>query len=252
MIFQDEMSYRLQVPDLNYEDDVRHPGPLSQSTRSCLKRRTGNYLFTRPLAGEKLALPAQPSKVTIPAGPHTGIHVLHGQSSTYDVYLASDCIVRLSTPGAAAKTANASLWNLFTSALTETVKRDDIQLQANRLRIGSAIVELPKIDDDAPVESVSVVTSTGNIYDVSLLFEVFQLYVIDARGYASVDALVTDIEAHRQRKELAVSVHVTHISAKGKTGKVVYRSTRQHWGLEADPQARIEPEDLLISPTPTA
>lgn len=247
LILQDEVSYRLQVPDLNYEDDARHPGPRSQGTRSCLKRRTGNYLFTRPLAGEKLALPAQPSKVTIPAGPHTGIHVLHGQSSTYDVYLASNCIVRLSTPGAAAKTANASLWNLFTSALTETVRRDDLQLQDNRLRIGSAIVELPMVDDDAPVESVSVVTSAGNIYDVSLLFEVFQLYVIDARGYASVDALVADIETHRQRKELAVNVHVTHISAKGKEGKLTYRSTKKQWSLDSDPQNPIRPEDLLIT-----
>ncbi|WP_434709389.1 calcium-binding protein [Pseudomonas sp. R1-1] len=252
LILQDEVSYRLQVPELNYQDDARNPGPRSQSTRSCLKRRTGNYLFTRPLAGEKLALPAHPSKVVIPAGPHTGIHVLHGQSSTYDVYLTSNSIVRLSTPGAAAKTANASVWNIFTSAMTETIKRDDIDLDTNRLRIGSAVIELPTVDDDAPVESVSVVTSAGHIYEVSLLFEVLQLYVIDASAYASVAALLVDLDAHRLRNELAASVHATHLCAKGKTGTLVYRSTKQHWSLGADPKVRIEPEDLLITPTPTA
>ena len=252
LTLQDEVSYRVQVPDLSYEDDARNSGPRSQSTRSCLKRRTGNYLFTRPLAGEKLALPAQPSKVVIPAGPHTGIHVLHGQSSTYDVYLTSNSIVRLSTPGAAAKTANASVWNIFTSAMTETIKRDDIQLEANRLRIGSAVIELPTVDDDAPVESVSVVTTAGHIYEVSLLFEVLQLYVIDASAYTSVETLVAEIDAHRQRNELAASVHVTHLSAKGKTGTLVYRSTKQYWNLDADPKVRIEPEELLITPTPTA
>lgn len=247
LILQDEVSYRLQVPELNYQDDARNPGPRSQSTRSCLKRRTGNYLFTRPLAGEKLALPAQPSKVVIPAGPHTGIHVLHGQSSTYDVYLTSNSIVRLSTPGAAAKTANASVWNIFTSAMTETIKRDDIQLDTTRLRIGSAVIELPTVDDDAPVESVSVVTSAGHIYEISLLFEVLQLYVIDASAYTSVEALMAEIDAHRQRNELAASVHVTHLCAKGKTGTLVYRSTKQHWSLDNDPQKPISLEDLYIT-----
>jgi hypothetical protein len=247
LILQDEVSYRLQVPDLDYEDDVRNPGPRSKSTRSCLKRRKGNYLFTRPVPGEKLSLPAQPSKVVIPPGPHTGIYVLDGQSSSYDIYLASNSIVRLSTPGAAANTANASIWNIFTSALKETVRRDDIQLNANRLRIASAMIELPTINADSPVESVSVVTSAGNIYEVSLLFEVFQLYVIDARSYASVEALLADIEAHRQRNELAANVHVTHISAKGTAGKVVYRSAKKQWSVNSDPQSQIRTEDLLIT-----
>ncbi|SDS20163.1 hypothetical protein SAMN05216496_1035 [Pseudomonas sp. Z003-0.4C(8344-21)] len=247
LIMQDKVSYRLQVPDLDYRNDAANPGPRSQSTRSCLKRRTGDYLFTRPVSGAKLALPAQPSKVTIPAGPHTGIYVLEGQSSTYDVHLSSNSIVSLSTPGAAAKTANASIWNLFTGAMTETIARDDIQLDANRLRIGSAVLELPTVDDDSPVESVSVVTSAGNIYEVSLLFAVIQLYVIDARGYASVAALVADLDAHRLRSELAATVHVTHVSAKGKDAKVIYRSAKKQWSLGSDPQHPIRPEDLLIS-----
>jgi Ca2+-binding RTX toxin-like protein len=249
LIMQDGISYRLQVPELDYEDDVKHPGIRVLSTRSFLQRRNGSYRFVRPLASVKPVLTAHPSRITIEAGSHTGIYVLEGQSSTYDVLLASNSIIRISTPGATAKTADASTWNLYTRTLKERVARADIKLEGNRLYIASVTVELPDIDDDAPVESVSVVTSAGNVYEISLLFEVLQLYVVDARGYASVEALVTDIDAHQQRHELAAKVHVTHIGfAPGKSGTVFYSSVRKYWGLDSDPLARIKPEDLQILP----
>ncbi|HWH87989.1 MAG TPA: calcium-binding protein [Pseudomonas sp.] len=249
LVMQDEVSYRLQVPDLDFEEDAKNPGTRMYSSRSWLKRRNGKYLFTRPLISEKPALTARTSKVVIEPRAHTGIYLLEGQSATYDVYLASNCIVRLSTPGAAAKTSNASTWNLFTRTLTETVTREDIQLESNRLRIASVTVELPDIEADTPVDSVSVVTSAGNIYEISLLFEVLQLYVIDARGYASVEALLADIGQHRQRNELAARVYVTHIGyGPDTTGTVVYHSVRQYWGLMNDPQTRISPEDLRLIP----
>ena len=249
LIMQDGISYRLQVPELNYEDDVKHPGIRVLSTRSFLQRRNGSYRFVRPLASVKPVLTAHPSRITIEAGSHTGIYVLEGQSSTYDVHLASNTIIRLSTPGATAKTAYASTWTLYTHTLKETVTRDDIQLDGNRLRIASVTIELPDIEDDVPVESINVSTSACNIYEVSLLFEVLQLYVVDARGYASVEALVADIDAHQQRHELAAKVHVTHIGfAPGKSGTVFYSSVRKYWGLDSDPLARIKPEDLQILP----
>lgn len=248
VVMQDEVSYRLQLPSLDYEEDANNPGTRLVSTRSWLKRRNGNYLFTRPLVSEKPALTARASKVVIEPRTHTGIYLLEGQSATYDVYLASNCIVRLGTPGAAAKKSNASTWNLFTRRLSETVTRDHIQLDGNRLRIASVTIELPDIDDDTPVESVSVVTSAGNIYEVSLLFEVLQLYVIDARGYASIDALLADIEQHKQRNELAARVYVTHIGYKpGTLGTLVYNSVRNYWNLGADPQTRLSRESLFIA-----
>lgn len=163
LVMQDEVSYRLQVPEFDYEDDAANPGTRTRSTRSCLNRRKGKYLLTRPLITEKPPLTAQASKVVIDARPHTGIYLLEGQSATYDIFLSSNCIVRLSTPGAAAKTANASTWNLFTSTLSETVTRTDIRLEDNRLRIASVTIELPDIEIDVPVESISVATSSGNI-----------------------------------------------------------------------------------------
>ncbi|WP_434766835.1 calcium-binding protein [Pseudomonas triticicola] len=247
LVMQDEISYRLQEPHLDYEADAKAPGTRLVSSRSWLKQRKGTYPFTRPLVSEKPDLTDRPSKVVVESRPHTGIYLLEGKSSTYDIHLASNCIVRLSTPGAAAKTANASTWNLFTQALSETVTREDIQLDGSRLRIASVTVELPDIEEDTPVESVSVVTSAGHIYEVSLLFEVLQLYVIDARRYASVAALQTDIERHRQRNELAARIYVTHIGYRPDTvGSVVYHSTRRYWGLVDDPQARIDSEDLHI------
>ncbi|WP_435038146.1 calcium-binding protein [Pseudomonas neuropathica] len=252
LIMQDQTSYRLQIPQLDYEDDAKQPGIRVRSTRSCLKQRNGNYRFVRPLASVKTLITAEPSRITIDTGSHTGIYVLEGQSSTYDVHLASNTIIRLSTPGAAAKTADASTWTLYTHTLKESVTRADIQLDGNRLRIASVTIELPDIEDDAPVESINVATSAGNIYEVSLLFEVLQLYLIDARGYASVEALLAEIDTHQQRNELAGRVHVTHIGVKaGTIGTVVYNSVRKYWGLNSDPQARIKPEDLFFSSNKT-
>ncbi|CAI8958250.1 Calcium-binding protein [Pseudomonas sp. IT-347P] len=248
LIMQDQVSYRLQVPELDYEDDAKSPGLRVRSTRSCLKQRNGNYRFVRSLVSAKPSITAQPSRITIDKGPHTGIYVLEGQSSTYDVHLASNTIIRLSTPGATAKTADASTWTLYTRAMEETVTRDDMQLDGKRLRIASVTIELPEIDNDAPVESISVATSSGNIYEISLLFEVLQLYVIDASAYASVEALLAEINAHQQRNELATRVHVTHIGIKAKTvSTVVYNSVHKYWSLDSDPQARINPQDLVFS-----
>lgn len=247
LVMQNDVSYRVQVPAFDYRDDARNPGIRVLSSRSWLKRRNGKYPFIRPLVSERPSLGAQNSKVVIESRPHTGIYLLEGKSATYDVYLASNSILRLATPGAAAKTANASRWNLFTRALTETVTRADIQLQGNRLRIASVTVELPDILDDTPVESICVVTSAGNIYEVSLLFEVLQLYVIDARGYASVEALLADIDKHKQRHELAARVYVTHIGYKPDTaGTLVYNSVSNQWSLLNDLQERVDREGLFI------
>jgi hypothetical protein len=131
--------------------------------------------------------------------------------------------------------------------MDETVTRDEIQLQDNRLRIASVTVQLPDIGDDTPVESVSVATTAGNLYQVSLLFEILQLYVINAQGYASVDALLADIEQHRQRNELAARVYVTHIGYQPDTvGTLVYNSVNRHWSLLTDRQTRVKREDLFI------
>lgn len=253
LILQDGVSYRLQIPDMNYEDDAKNPGTRTRNTRSFLKLRHGNYLLTKPQLAQAILLPAKASKVDIGAKPHIGIYPLQGQSSAYDVYLASNTIIRLSTPGATAKVADASTWTLYTTRMNEAVTRDDIRLDANRLQVASALIELPDLQDDTPVESISVATSAGNIYAVSLLFEVLHLYLINAQGYANVAELLADIHAHRERNELSTRVVITNIGvAPSIDGTVVYNSIGNYWEVDSNPTLQIPPENLVIKPSENA
>lgn len=247
LVMQGGVSYRLQGFYPDYFDDAEMPGTKVRNAKDCLKLRQGNYVFSSPQVTESILLSAKPNKVEIDAKAHNGIYVLKGQSSTYDIHLVSNCIIRLSTPGALAKTADASTWNLYTASMSETIRRDDIQLISTRLQVGSASIELPDIDDDVPVDTLSVVTTAGNIYEVSLLFEVVVLYLIDARGYASVEALLADIQAHKMRNELAARVRVINIGFKqGSVGTVVYHSPSNHWSIDAEPNAPITFEELTL------
>jgi hypothetical protein len=248
VVMQDGVSYRLQLPDLPYLSDAMEPGNKIRKDAGCLKPRHGEYLFSRPTIARTIALPATPNRVDIEAASHHGIYVLQGGSSSYDIYLTSNMIIRLMTPGAQARTSNASTWNLFTARMTETISRDDIKLDAERLWVGSALIELPTIEDDMPVESVSVVTRSGNIYEVALLFEVLQLYLINAQSYSSVDSLLADIRLHRQRNELAARIIVQNLGVTTKLdGTLYYNSTKDYWGIDSDPALRIKPEDLVIA-----
>lgn len=253
LVMQDGVSYRLQLPALPYLSDAMEPGNKLRKAADCLKPRYGEYLFSRPTIARTIALPATPNRVDIEAVSHNGIYVLQGESSTYDIYLASNVIIRLMTPGATAKTNNASTWSLFTARMSEAISRDDIKLESERLWVGSALIELPSIEDDVPVESVSVVTRSGNIYEAALLFEVLQLYLINAQSYSSVDSLLADIRLHRQRNELAARVIVQNLGTTTKTnGRVYYNSIKDYWGFDNDPSLQIKPEDLVIAPAAIA
>ena len=249
LVMQDGKSYRLVPPNISYREDATNPGYKSRSTRECLKLRHGHYRFLNPVRIKPYLLAASPQKVNFPPPPHKGIYVVHGQASTYDVYPLSNTLFSLSTPGAIAQTSNASTWTLFSTQLTETVTRNEIHLTSEKLKVGSAAILLPSVDHPGPVDSISVATSSGNIYSVELLFEVLQLYLINARGYASIDALLIDIRAHRQREELAAKIVVEHIGFSPRIdGTVYYNSTDDYWGIDTDPDYRIAPQALFIQP----
>jgi hypothetical protein len=252
LVMKDGKSYRLVPPNISYRDDAANPGYKSRSTRECLKPRYGHYRFLSPVRVKPYLLAATPQKVNFPPPPHKGIYVVHGQASTYDVYPLSNTLFSLSTPGAIDQTSNASTWTLFSTELTETVTRNEIKLTSEKLQIGSAVTLLPSVDHPGPVESISVATSSGNIYSVELLFEVLQLYLINAQGYASIDALLIDIRAHRQREELAAKIVVKHIGFSPRIdGTVYYNSTGDYWGIDTDPDYRIAPQALFIKPIQT-
>lgn len=247
LVMQDGKSYRLVPPHLPYREDAASPGYKSRIAPDCLKPRHGHYRFLRPARIKPFLLAATPQQVKFPAPPHNGIYVVHGQASDYDVYPLSDTLLSLSTPGAIAQTSNASTWTVFSTQLTETVTRNEIRLTSENLQVGSAVIQLPSLDHPGPVESISVATSSGNIYSVELLFEVLQLYLINAQGYASIDALLMDIRAHQQRGELAVKIVVKNIGFSPRIdGTVYYNSTNDYWGIDTDPDYRIVPGTLFI------
>jgi hypothetical protein len=253
LVMQDGESYRLTSPYIPYHEDAAAPGYKTRSGKACLKRRHGHYRFIRPRLIRPYKLAATPQKVEFPLTSHTGIYVLEGQASSYDVYPPSNTIFSLSTPDAVTQTSNASTWTIYSTELTEAVTRNEIRLTSENLQVGSAVVKLPSLDHAGPVESISVVTSSGNIYSVELLFEVLQLYVVDAQGYASVDALLADIRAHQQRNELAVKVNVNNIGFTPRVdGRVYYNSTNNYWGIDTDLKLRIQLEDLVIEPIQNA
>ncbi|VVQ26331.1 calcium-binding protein [Pseudomonas fluorescens] len=249
LVMQDGESYRLPHPYIPFQEDAAAPGYKIRSGAACLRRRHGNYRFIRPQRIKPFLLAATPQKINFPSASLAGIHALHGQASSYDVYPASNTTFSLSTPGAVTQTSNASTWTIYSSELTETVTRNEIQLTSENLQVGSAVIELPSLDHPGPVESISVATSSGNIYSVELLFEVLQLYLINAQGYTSVDALLADIRAHQERNELAVKVSVNNIGVTSRIGaRVYYNSTNDYWGIDTDLTLRIKPEDLIIDP----
>jgi hypothetical protein len=252
LVMQDGESYQIHPPRLNFKNDAASPGRKLCSARECLHPRRGRYRFRQPQYIKPFTLSTTPQQVTFPAPPHTGIYVMKGQASSYDVYPVSNTLLSLYTPGAIEQTSNASTWTLFSTELTETVTRNEIRLTSDNLQVGSAVIQLPSLDHPGPVESISVATSSGNIYSVELLFEVLQLYLINAHGYASVDALLADLRAHQQREELATKIAVKNIGFSPRIdGTVYYNSTNDYWGVDTDPDYRIAPQTLFIEPIET-
>ena len=253
LIMQDGQAYRLALPLISYRDDAATPGPQSRAARECLKPLPGKRTFIKPSLLKPVLLAARPQQVDLPPPPHAGIYALHGQASSYDIYPVSNSTFSLLTPGAVALTSNASLWTIFSTKMGETVQRTDIRLTAEELQIGSVTVQLPSVDHPGPVESISVATSSGNLYAVELLFSTLQLTVINAQGYTDMARLLADIQAHRQRNGLAITIAVKHLRATpALNGTVYYNSTHDYWGIDTHPTYRIKPEDLIIEPATSA
>lgn len=249
LIMRDGTSYSIAPPRMPYRDDAQTPGSKTLIAPECLRRRYGIYQFVKPglLKPKLLGVTAQ--QINFPAPPHNGTYVLHGQASFYDVYPTSHSTLSLSTPGAAALISNASSWMLSTTKMNEKIARSDIQLNAQYLRIGSVTVQLPNMEHEGPVESISVATSSGNIYSIEILFDVLQLYVIDAQGYSDVSAVLADIGMHDEKKELAVKVAVRNMGFRPhKAGNLYYDSQGKYWGVDSDPAYYINEQDLFIEP----
>ncbi|VVQ06072.1 hypothetical protein PS918_04680 [Pseudomonas fluorescens] len=173
LTLRDGVSYRITPPLRNYIDDVKKPGTKTFDGREMLKQRDGNYLLSTPEDSRPLALEPHPQLVEFPSKIQNTVIALEGQGSTYQVNLPVDTTLRISTPGASAKTSNASTW-YFHSPLADP---GEIKLQDHKLSIGRTLVLLPEYsDEETPIETIYVETSTGSVYAVDLLFETVYLH----------------------------------------------------------------------------
>lgn len=251
LIFRDGKSSRLIPPRLEYAQDVKRAGLQGRDARECLKLRHGQYAFSEPRITQQTLLPAHNAKIEIKANSPQGIYALRGQSAKYEVFPASNAIISLATPGAEAKTADASTWTINTAYMKETITGDEIRLEGTTLHLGTVIIKLPSTEDpDVPVETVHVVSSCGNIYEINLVFETLQLYEVNAQAYTSVNALREDLGAHHARHHLAGEVKVRNIFTDQTVGaNVIYNATNDYWGVDTQPSYRIKDEELVISPS---
>lgn len=248
LIFRDGKSCRVIAPRLDYAQDVKRAGLQGHNARDCLKLRHGQYSFHAPRITEQSLLPAHNARIEIKADTPQGIYALQGQSAEYEVFPASNAIISLTTPGADAKTADASTWTIHTANMKETITGSEIRLKGTTLYLGSVIVKLPNTEDpDVPVETVHVVSSSGDIYDINLVFEVVRLHELNAQAYTSVKALCEDLDARRARHPLAGVVRVRNIFTDKAVGaNVLYNATHDYWSVDNPPGYRIAPEDLSI------
>lgn len=248
LVFRDGKSCRLVAPRLEYAQDVKRAGLQGKNARDCLKLRHGHYFFDAPRITEQSLLPAHNARIEIKADTPQGIYALQGQSAEYEVFPASNAIISLATPGAEAKTANASSWTIHTANMKETITGNEIRLKGTTLHVGTVIITLPNIESpDVPVESVHVVTSSGNVYEINLVFEILQLHEVNAQAYSSVKALSEDLGVHRNRQQLAGVVRVRNIFTDKAVGAdVLYNATHDYWSVDNPPGYRIAAEDLSI------
>ena len=93
-----------------------------------------------------------------------------------------------------------------------------------------------------------MVVSSGNRYRINALFEVIGLCAVDAQGYPTIQAMIQDIAAHRQREELEThDVPVLNLRLHdGAPGRIFYNVATDRWRIENDPSRSISIEHLTI------
>lgn len=172
LTLRDGVSYRITFPYRNHIEDAKNPGIRYIDGQGMLKKRTGKYWLSMPEDSRPFVLEPHPQLIEFPSQIQSSITSLEGQGSTYQVNLKVDTTLRISTPGARAKTSDASTWH-FHSQVTDP---SEIKLHSNTLSIGRTLVLLPEQnDEDTPIETIFVKTASGSLYAVDLVFE--QVYL---------------------------------------------------------------------------
>ncbi|BBP75819.1 hypothetical protein PHLH7_19230 [Pseudomonas sp. Ost2] len=257
LVLRDGSSYQVGAPTASYSDDYRHPGLRTLDGRGSLQRRAGNYLFRSP-ENRSAQLKDHAQRVDFKAGSDSTIYHLEGMSSTYELYPCAAATIRLSTPAALAKTANASTWYIHTRASTQIVTRGDIKIAPQQLWIGNIRLLLPADDDPTqPLDLIYIVLKSGERYEVDRIFDQLLLHELDARAHADIDAIKRCIEQHQADNELAshrvrvrglrvVTPSASSARLQAAFGALVYDTLTQQWRTDNDESTLVDPADLFI------
>lgn len=253
LIMRDGVSYRVKFPPTSYDTDISLNGFKETKTLVPLSKRTGSYTFMRPTLASPLQLKPTPQRIDIDATQHNLVYVLEGQSSTYDVYPSTGAMIKLSTPGASAKTANASTWNIYTQNLDNAINRSHIKLIDNTLWIDRTTFQLPTCEDPhVPLETLNIITSDGTQYDVNYDFETILLSTVNANNYSSLHALYSALRQHLLDDELATSVCVRNIClADHAEHTLYYDPMMDSWAKDADGVDTLDVDELTVCPART-
>jgi Ca2+-binding RTX toxin-like protein len=255
LVMRDGKSYWLDFPKNAYLDDNKHPGYRVIDSAASLREKPGKYVFNRPTYERRL-LKAVPQRVDFDSVSHSAVYSLQGQASSYDIYPTDNTSLRLSTPGAAAKTSSGSTWNIYTLRLAENITREGINIKNNFLKIGSVHIQLPNTEvSDIPLETINVIVSSGNRYRIDPLFEVSVLHAINAKSYPSITAIVLDIIKHKQNDGLVAElISIENLRTNDATqGNIYYDTEIENWTIDTDwsRSLRIENLGIVNSPDPS-
>ncbi|WP_160107625.1 calcium-binding protein [Pseudomonas izuensis] len=173
LTMRDGVSYKIRTPSPNYVNDVKNPGLKELDGWQMLQKRSGNYLLNTPNDSKPRLLDPRPQRIDFPVHLQNAVASLEGSGSTYYVYFSDNTTLRISTPGALAKTSNASTWYFH----SRDEHSGSIRLSGNKLLAGRGlIILLPDYkDENIPIEELYVITPSGITYAVDLLFE--QVYI---------------------------------------------------------------------------
>jgi len=257
LVLRDGRSYRVGAPTSSYIDDQRHPGSRTIDGRGALHRRAGHCLFRSP-ENQHAVLKDHSQRIDFKAGSDSTVYNLEGMSSTYELYPCAAATIRLSTPGALAKTANASTWYIHTRASEQIVTPSDIKLSARQLWVGNIRFLLPANDDPSqPLDQIYIVLTSGDRYEVDRIFDQLLLDELDARTHADLDALKSCIERHQADDQLAsssvrikglrvISDSTSSARSEAAYDTMTYDTLTQQWRTDNHEASLVDPADLFI------
>jgi hypothetical protein len=253
LIMNDGVSYRLSPPPLPdtvfVNDEFTIDGPMKQTIEVPLplKSRDGTYIYRQPFDNEAHQLGTRNKCVQIHTSPEqTAIENLTGEGSTYLIHLSPGISLRIATPGALVDATPrlpfASSWE-FDATLLGNIT---INLTNNKLVLGHTVIHLPDYKNPGDlIDKISVITASGIIYTVDLVFETVQINSLDGRyckDYSSFNTLLPEDFASTETNELPVR----NMAMKdGTPGTLSLNLSTRRWILDTDESRIIQYADLF-------